>query len=104
MRLIDWEFSGYRSPLYDYYKFIYRVSRIDSDYSKEIFKNIKKEIFEKRLINKYLEVDEKLLLSLFILEDLNLRLFQYENRNFAKDFNKITDFIFRVRKEIEIAL
>ncbi|SEP67299.1 Choline/ethanolamine kinase [Virgibacillus subterraneus] len=94
--LIDWEFCGFRSPTFDLIKFKTRFPNFGDDF----YSKLNKYLFDK-LSNKTKRGNELIqrymnnYLDLFYLEDITLRLIQFENREFAKDFSKIIKFIKR---------
>ena len=98
LTLIDWEFCNYRSLLFDLYKFRSRFENFDSKFYENLIKRLMNEKSRGNNLsdyfNNYLNSSE----DLFYLEDIKLRLFQFENRNFSNDFNKIIKFIGKTNK------
>lgn len=81
-QLIDWEFNDYRSISFDLLKFKLKHSNYkELQFEKCIFYH--SILFENFLHN------QDLLRDLFSLEDIYLRLVQFETRNFAKKVNHI---------------
>ncbi|MFS0861491.1 phosphotransferase family protein [Fredinandcohnia sp. 179-A 10B2 NHS] len=99
--LIDWEFCGFRSPMYDFIKFKRRFS----SYGDIFFLDIKKIIInylissKNRSLIKYFQNDSKKYMNIFYLEDINLKLKQFETRRFARDFSRIINHIKGIKNE-----
>jgi hypothetical protein len=87
---IDWEFCDFRLPSYDILQFTYRFPKFESRFYKEFFReiqwNLKLKGITYREISKYFRNLGSDYLDVFYLEKIKLRLFQFERRNFAKDF------------------
>jgi thiamine kinase-like enzyme len=88
--LIDWEFCDFRLPSYDILQFKSRFPNFSSEYFQKLIATLKDKLTEKELnnegLNKYLEDSCSNYLDVFYLEDIKLRLSQFETRDFAKDF------------------
>jgi hypothetical protein len=93
--LIDWEFCNYRLPNYDILKSMLRFSCLDEIFYKSLVKRIisSSNIKGRSELQIYFHEYKDIYLYLFYLEDINLRLFQFENRGFARDFSKINKHI-----------
>lgn len=94
--LIDWEFCGFRSQSFDLMKFKSRFPNFGDDFYSKLNKYLIDRLSNKTKSNN--ELTQHYMnnyLDLFYLEDITLRLTQFENREFAKDFSKIIKFIKR---------
>ncbi len=92
--LIDWEFCAYRSPTFDILKFISRFSPDNKISYCVLLSKIKilNQTPRKKLeseIEIYLDQNTFTHLNLYYLEDILLRLRQFEKRDFAADATKI---------------
>lgn len=85
---IDWEFCDFRSPTYDIYKFKSRFSNYDHRFYQKLLQDLAKVSKASGYgLENYFQQTEKGYLYLFFLEDIYLRLKQYESRSFAKNFS-----------------
>lgn len=89
--LVDWEFCDFRIPSYDILQFMYRFPYFDPKFYQDLFGDVQKDLRSKDLsykgLQKYFQNLGVNYLDLFYLEEIKLRLFQFERRSFAKDFS-----------------
>ncbi|MGG3912314.1 phosphotransferase family protein [Rossellomorea vietnamensis] len=101
--LIDWEFGGFRTPTYDYFKFRSRFPHFGKEYFECILELVANELNEKHPqseLSKYFRCFYPKYYYLNLIEDIELRLKQFETRDFAKDINKIIKFIEESQNEL----
>ncbi|MGG4167732.1 hypothetical protein ABEW00_09665 [Rossellomorea vietnamensis] len=101
--LIDWEFGGFRTPTYDYFKFKSRFPHLGDEYFESVLNFVSNELNEEHPqseLNKYFRCFYQKYFYLNLMEDIELRLKQFETRDFAKDFNKILKFIEKSQNEL----
>ncbi|WP_079505327.1 hypothetical protein [Mesobacillus jeotgali] len=85
---IDWEFCDFRSPSFDIYKFQSRFPKYGKEFYEKVFLNLGKVRKVSNSEHKdYFQQTVKVYLDLFLLEDVYLRLKQYESRSFAANFS-----------------
>jgi thiamine kinase-like enzyme len=101
--LIDWEFCGFRAPTYEYFKFKSRFPHLGNGYFESILNKVINELnkdYSQSDLSKYFRCFYPKYLYLNLIEDIELRLKQFETRDFAKDFNKILKFIEKSQYEL----
>ncbi len=101
--LTDWEFCGFRAPTYEYFKFKSRFPHLGNDYFENLLNKVINELNKNRSqsdLSKYFRCYFPKYLYLNLIEDIELRLKQFETRDFAKDFNKILKFIEKSQYEL----
>ncbi|MFD1040616.1 phosphotransferase [Virgibacillus byunsanensis] len=96
--LIDWEFCEFRSPTYDIMKFKSRFPEFEDKFYLHVNKCLSENLSSKTKTKKHSKLTHRDMdsqLDIYYLEDISLRLLQFENREFAKDFSKIVKFVSR---------
>ncbi len=94
--LIDWEFCEFRTPFYDFLKFKARFPFLGEEFYDYILERINRYFKESdinNLLSDYFYTHSINNKELFYLEDVYLRLIQFETRQFASDFSRIIRFI-----------
>jgi hypothetical protein len=103
--LIDWEFCDFRLPAHDLIQFMKRYPNLDQSFYRKLFEkifdNLNTKEWSHKGLSKYFQPLNEIYLDIFYLEDIKIRLTQYENRNYAKDFSK---YIVRHIKAFEVKM
>ncbi|MCM3574702.1 hypothetical protein M3172_16010 [Mesobacillus subterraneus] len=98
---IDWEFCDFRSPAYDIYKFKSRFPQYGKEFYEKLFLKIER-VSKEYGLEEYFQHSEKGYIYLFLLEDIYLRLNQFESRSFAREFsNHLIKAIKRYENELK---
>ncbi|EKN69396.1 hypothetical protein BABA_10061 [Neobacillus bataviensis LMG 21833] len=90
--LIDWEFCDFRIPSHDLLQFMKRYPNLELSFYRTLFETLNNNLKLNELLYKelsrYFQLLGKSYLDIFYLEDIKIRLTQFENRNYAKDFSR----------------